>query len=92
MEHKTSCKGAHSDGQQRGHKEGLVHAFLTTRLIGLWNTLPIGGISLTWSIKAKSKFPGKRYVKKQFKDYIEFIKENCLCVNLFFITNIISYY
>lgn len=71
MEHKMSCKGADYDWQQKGYKEELVHAFLTTRLIGL----RFGGISLTWSIKAKSKFPGKRYVEKEIKGYTEVTKK-----------------
>lgn len=30
-----SCRGADYDWQQKGYKEKLVRAFLTTRLIGL---------------------------------------------------------
>lgn len=83
-------KGADYYWQQKGYKEELVHAFWTTRLIRLWNTLPVGGISLT-CIKAKSKCPGKRYVEKEVKGYMEVTKKNCLHVNLFITTNIISY-
>lgn len=39
--------------------------FLIIGLIGQWNNLPAGRISLTWGLKAKSKFPGKRYVEEE---------------------------
>lgn len=81
-------QSADYDWQQKGYKEELVNAFLTTRLIGLrlvaFNSLEV--------LKAKSRFPRKRHVEKEVKGYTEVTKKNCLHVNLFIITNIISYY
>lgn len=85
MEHKMSCKGTGYDWQQKEYKEELVHAFLTLRLTMLWNTLPICGISLTWSINAMSKFPGKRYVEKEFKGYqVKLFASKSICYHKYY--------
>lgn len=68
---KVMQRGTDYDWQQKAFKVELLHDFLTTRLSGLWNNLPIGGISLAWSLKAKSKFPGKRYVEKEVTGFTQ---------------------